>query len=47
MAKPFIERLLPYCVDQEEQLIVLEGEQTYISILVLRSTGGVKSRRWR
>jgi predicted nicotinamide N-methyase len=35
MAKPFIERLLPYCVKQHEELITLDEEQTYISVLVL------------
>jgi len=35
MAKPFIERLLPYCVSQDELSVSLHDEQTFISVLVL------------
>ena len=35
MAKPFIERLLPDCVEQDEQLIQLNGESAFISLFVL------------
>ena len=35
MAKPFIERLLPCCISQEEREIEQEHERTFISILVL------------
>ena len=39
MARPFIERLLPYCVVQQEQLIAQHGEQTFISVLVMSLSG--------
>ena len=35
VAKPFIERLLPFCVQQNELEIALEQEHTFISIYVL------------
>lgn len=37
MAKSFIERLLPFCVQQEELSVSLDHEQAFISILVLKS----------
>ena len=40
MAKPFIERLLPYCIAQHEQLIHLNDESSFISIFVLKSVSG-------
>jgi len=38
MAKPFIERLLPWCVYQEENFVEEEGHQTSVSILVLKKS---------
>ncbi len=37
MARPFMERLLPYCIKQEEMLVDLKREEAWISVLVLRS----------
>jgi predicted nicotinamide N-methyase len=39
MAKPFIERLLPYRLTMDEQEIFLNGERAFISVLVLSSSG--------
>ena len=36
MAKPFIERVLPYCIRQEELETKQDDEQTFVSIFVLR-----------
>lgn len=36
MARPFISRLLPWCICQEEVTVNAEEEQTFISILVLQ-----------
>jgi predicted nicotinamide N-methyase len=41
MAKPFVERLLSYCVAQEEQLIDLNGESSFISVFVLAGSEGI------
>jgi predicted nicotinamide N-methyase len=35
MAKPFIERLLPYCSEQEEVMVPVNNELTPITVLVL------------
>lgn len=37
MAKPFIERLLPWCIHQEELPVLNSGEVTPVSVLVLIS----------
>lgn len=36
MAKPFIDRLLPFCTKREELLVENSGQQTIITILVLK-----------
>lgn len=36
MARPFIELLLPFCVQQEEIPVSLQDEQAFISVLVLK-----------
>jgi len=36
MARPFIEQLLPYCIQQEEIAVSLQDEHTFINVLVLR-----------
>lgn len=36
MAKPFIEALLPYAIEQHEEEVLLEGSLHFISILVLK-----------
>lgn len=40
MAKPFIERLLPWCVQQEEVPVSHSGEGTFITVLVLSKAPG-------
>lgn len=35
MAKPFIERLLPWCVQQHELTVYEDGQDTMVSVLVL------------
>lgn len=41
MARPFVERLLPYCSQQEEIAVTLEQEEIHITILVLQQAVGV------
>lgn len=36
MAKPFIELLLPFSIQQDEEEVLLAGERAFISVLVLR-----------
>ena len=36
MAKPFIERLLPYCLSNTEEAIVQDGQQVLVNVLLLR-----------
>jgi methyltransferase-like protein 23 len=36
MAKPFIEKLLPFCVDHQELEIVMEEETAFINVLLLQ-----------
>ena len=36
MAKPFIDRLLPYCKKRDELLVENSGQQTIVSVLVLK-----------
>ncbi|OLY92637.1 Predicted nicotinamide N-methyase [Cnuella takakiae] len=36
MAKPFIERLLPFCIAQHNEIINLDGSETATSVFVLR-----------
>lgn len=36
MARPFIGRLLPYCMVQQELEVALDDEQAFITVLVLR-----------
>lgn len=38
MARSFIEKLIPWCIRQEEARITEANEDTYVSILVLKST---------
>ncbi|TXJ29854.1 MAG: methyltransferase domain-containing protein [Chitinophagaceae bacterium] len=37
MAKPFIERLLPFCIRQEEVTVDKEGKQVAITVMILKN----------
>lgn len=37
MAKPFIERLLPFCIRQEEVVINKDEKQVAITVMILKS----------
>lgn len=39
MAKPFIERLLPFCIAQHNEIINLDGNETATSVFVLSGNG--------
>lgn len=38
MARPFIEQLLPFCVQQEEIAVTHTGEETFITLLILHKS---------
>lgn len=42
MARPFIGRLLPFCVQQEEMAVAHAGEETFVTLLVLRKSMALK-----
>lgn len=41
MAKTFIEKLLPYCIQQEEVMVEQEGKEVAVSVFVLKDGGWI------